>query len=442
MQNKPWKYRLIFAAAILFWTNRSTSAQQILFRFDGSQAGETLGAVVSSLGDLDGDGIPDIGASAPLASGGIHPDGQVIVYSGATGDQLFHFDPVEPRGMCWAMASAGDIDQDGVPDILCGAPYTAPEINTIAGLLYGAGSTLVYPGRMGDVLFLFDGDEQGGQLGHSVDGLKDIDGDGVPDIIIGAPYTSAMGRTGVGSATVRSGGDGQVIFKFDGANPGDYLGWAVAGIDDIDGDGVPDMIIAAPYASPGGRAQAGQVFVHSGATGELIFQLDGEEASANFGSSVATAWDIDGDGVPDIIIGAPGASPRGKTQAGSVFVYSGATRKLIFRFDGPESFDGFGASVAGGQDVDGDHVPDIIIGAPSASPDGKVGGGSAFVFSGAAGDLIFRFDGRAGGDSLGTSVAAAGDLNGDGRSEVIVGSPYSSPDGKDGAGSVFVLSYP
>lgn len=261
-------------------------------------------------------------------------------------------------------------------------------------------------------------------------------------MLLGAPYASADGQTGVGSVFVRSGSNGEVIFRFDGLNPGDYLGWAVAGVEDLDGDAAEDMILSAPFASPGGLEGAGIVFVRSGASGELLFQLDGIEAGDHFGSALAVAGDLDGDDVPEIMIAAPDASPEGRTQAGSVFVYSSAAGKLVFRLDGPERFGGFGAAIAGRGDVDGDQVPDLIVGAPTASPDGRVGAGSAFVFSGATGELIFRIDGVARGENLGASLAAAGDLNGSGRSAVIVGSPYASPGGRVGAGSVLVLGYP
>ncbi len=431
-------YRFACLFFFVVCASQPARTQTILYRFDGVQAGEILGAVVASLEDLDGDGVPEIGVSAPLASSGSFPSGRVVVYSGASGAQLFQIDPIDPRGMCWAMASAGDLDGDGTPEILIGTPFSAPPIEAPLGLRYGAGRALVFSGRTRELLYLFEGEEDGWQLGHAVDSVGDINGDAVPDFIVGAPYA----RAGAGTAFVRSGADGQLIFRFDGASEGDSLGWAAGGIGDVDGDGVPDILLSAPYASPNGREAAGRVFVRSGATGEVILQLDGAEAGALFGFSVAAAGDLDGDGVPDIIVGAPGASPAGRTEAGSVFVYSGATGKLLLRFDGLESFDGLGFSVAGGKDVDGDGVPDILAGAPSASPDGRVGAGSAFAFSGVSGNLIFRFDGSAGGDALGTSVAAAGDLTGSGRSAIVIGAPYSSAGGLAQAGSAFVLTYP
>src|SRR5262249_44182007 len=150
--------------------------------------------------------------------------------------------------------------------------------------------------------------------------------------------------------------------------------------------------------------------------------------SAHFGKSLAAIEDVDGDNVPDIIVGAPGASPNGIVGAGRAFVYSGASGQLLYQWDGLGRFDEFAASVAGGGDVDGDNVPDIIVGAPGASPTDRGAAGSAFVFSGATGEMLFRWDGEAAGDPLGRAVAIVGDLNGDGRADVLIGAPYAGPD--------------
>lgn len=414
-------------------------AARVVSRLEGQEAEAIFGAAVVGIGDVDGDGVPDLAVAAPqtLGPGGDgYLDGRAFVYSGATMALLYPLDPVRFRGLFGTrLAPAGDLDGDGVPDLIVGAPGTSSDEE------YGVGSVLVFSGRSGERLFVFLGDEGGSYMGSAVASVGDLDGDGVPEMVMGTPYGTGSGPFGGGLVTVRSGFDGSVLYEFDGSASGDYLGRAVAGMGDVDGDGVPDLLMAAPNASPSGRGQAGLVQLRSGATGDILRQLEGDEASAFFGQAIANVRDLDGDGVDDFAIGAPSASPGGMQNAGSVFVYSGASAKLLYQWDGLGRFDVFGAAIAGAGDVDGDGVPDVIVGAPGASPQGVSGAGSAFVFSGATGKLLFRWDGAERDGALGQSVAIVGDLDGDGRAEVAVGAPSESPKGRRGAGAVVVLSY-
>jgi hypothetical protein len=408
-------------------------AQQLLFRFDGTRAEQGLGGAVLGAGDLNRDGVPDIAVGAPIDDFAI---GTAFVYSGAKGTTLYQVYPLELRGYFGAaLASAGDLDGDGVPDLIVGAPFTSrPEE------AFGVGSVLVFSGATGKLLFNFVGGEAGTYMGWSVAGVGDLDQDGVPDLAIGTPFATVGNVIGVGRVDIRSGATGDLLYKIEGQQSGDFLGWAVASIGDLDLDGIPDLLVGAPNASPAGVSLAGSVEVRSGRTGSLLYRINGEEPAAYFGRSLAALGDIDGDGFDDFGVGAPAASAEGFPERGSAFVFSGATGALIYRFDGAGAFDEFGAAVAGG-DIDGDGVPDIAIGSPSASPGGRVGAGSALVFSGASGQLIFQLDGETHGDTLGRSVAFVGDITGDGRSKVAIGAPYASPQSLDGAGCVYVLSY-
>jgi len=414
------------------------AAATLVFRLEGPEVGALFGEAVVGIGDVDGDGVPDIAVGAPqtLGPGGGYLDGRVFVYSGATNTLLYELNPLRHRGFFGArLAPSGDLDGDGVPDLIVGAPATSSDD------FYGVGSALVFSGATGELLFAFLGEEGGTYMGSAVASVGDLDGDGVPEIAMGTPYGSGNGPYGGGVVAVRSGSDGTLLDEFDGSASGDYLGRAIAGMGDLDGDGVPDLLLGASNASPGGRAEAGLVQVRSGATGEILRQLDGAEASAFFGQAVANVGDLDGDGVDDFAVAAPSASPAGMQDAGSVFVYSGASGQLLYRWDGPESFGAFGSAVAGGGDVDGDGVPDVIVGAPGSSPGGVPVAGSAFVFSGATGALLFRWDGAERDGTLGQSVAILGDLTGDGRAEVAIGAPTQSPGGRTGAGAAVVLSY-
>ncbi len=413
-------------------------AATVVFRLEGPEVGALFGTAVVGIGDVDGDGLPDIAVGAPqtLGPGGGYLDGRVFVYSGATSTLLYELNPLRHRGFFGArLASVGDLDGDGVPDLIVGAPATSSDD------FYGVGSALVFSGATGELLFAFLGEEGGTYMGSAVASVGDLDGDGIPEIAMGTPYGSGSGPYGGGVVAVRSGSDGTLLDELDGSASGDYLGRAIAGMGDLDGDGVPDLLLGAPNASPGGRAEAGLVQVRSGATGEILRQLNGAEASAYFGQAVANVGDLDGDGVDDFAVAAPSASPSGMQDAGSVFVYSGASGQLLYRWDGPESFGAFGSAVAGGGDVDGDGVPDVIVGAPGSSPGGVSVAGSAFVFSGATGELLLRWDGMEREGTLGQSVAILGDLTGDGRAEVAIGAPTQSPGGRSGAGAAVVLSY-
>ncbi len=156
-----------------------------------------------------------------------------------------------------------------------------------------------------------------------------------------------------------------------------------------------------------------------------------------FGTSVSGAGDLNGDGYADFIIGAAVADPSSKANAGSAYVYSGADGSLLYQKDGAAVGNMFGISVSGAGDLNGDGYADFIVGA-STAPSSKSNAGSAYIYSGADGTLLYQKDGEAANDNLGTSVSGAGDLNGDGYADFIVGAAGSDPGSKSDAGSAYV----
>jgi hypothetical protein len=316
-----------------------------------------------------------------------------------------------------SVSGAGDVDGDGFDDLILGAYNAAP------GGLSGAGSAYVYSGATGALIWQFDGQAAGDRLG-SVSGAGDVDGDGFDDLIVGANTANPGGLTNAGSAYVYSGATGALIWQFDGQAAGDSLGRSVSGAGDVDGDGFDDLILGAYNAAPGGLSGAGSAYVYSGATGALLGQFDGQATGDGLGVSVSGAGDVDGDGFDDLIVGAYLADPGGLSNAGSAYVYSGATGALIRQFDGQAVYEDLGHSVSGAGDIDGDGFDDVIVGASAASPGGLAYAGSAYVYSGATGALLRQFDGQAAFDRLG-SVSGAGDVDGDGFDDLIVGALYA-----------------
>ena len=165
---------------------------------------------------------------------------------------------------------------------------------------------------------------------------------------------------------------------------------------DVNGDGVPDFIVGAYRDDPvGGGTDAGSAYVFSGADGNLLYQVTGDTAGDLFGYSVSIAGDVNGDGRADFIVGAYRDDPiGGGTDAGSAYVFSGPDGSLLYQLTGDTAGDHFGYSVSGAGDVNGDGRADFIVGAIGDNPGGLTNAGSAYVFSGADGSLLYQLDRR------------------------------------------------
>jgi len=411
--------------------------EDLHFRFDGETRLDQLGIAVSGAGDVDGDGFDDLIVGAHYAEpNGTTIGGTAYVYSGATDALLYRFDGHDSQGrLGFSVSGAGDVDGDGYADLIVGAPGISPN-----GLQY-AGSAFVYSGATGAQLFRFDGQAPLDSLGHSVSGAGDVDGDGFDDLIVGTEASDPGGIQNAGSAFVYSGATGAQIYRFDGQAPFDFLGSCVCGAGDVDGDGFDDLIVGAFNTDPGGIPDAGSAFVYSGASGAQLYRFDGQHGFDYFGYSVSTAGDVDADGRDDLIVGAYLADPNGLNAAGSAFVYSGATGTELHRFDSQAANDQLGNAVSTAGDVDGDGFDDLIVGAHKATPNGFSEAGSAIVYSGATGELLFRFDGHDANDSFGNVVSTAGDVDHDGRDDLIVGAPEADPGTRLSSGSAYVYSF-
>jgi Ca2+-binding RTX toxin-like protein len=392
----------------------------------------------------------------------------------------------------WSAGSAGDVNGDGFADLIIGARYADPNNNSDSGSSYvvfgkasGFSSSINLSSLNGTAGFRLDGVAANDHSGWSVASAGDVNGDGYADIIIGADHINGIAgasyvvfgkASGFTSAIDLSGLDGSTGFRLGGVAANDYRCVSVASAGDVNGDGYADLIIGAYQADPNGSGSGSSYVVFgkaagftstinlSSLNGTIGFRLDGVAANDYSGRSVASAGDVNGDGYADLIIGAYQAAPNGSGSGSSYVVFgkaNGFTSAINlssldggsgFRLDGVAAGDFSGISVASAGDMNGDGYADLIIGAFPAAPNGS-GSGSSYVVYGKAsgfsssinlsslnGTAGFRLDGVAAGDSSGWSAASAGDVNGDGLADLVIGAPYASPNGRHSGSSYVYLS--
>lgn len=298
----------------------------------------------------------------------------------------------------WIARSAGDVDRDGAADIVTSAPT-----KDIGGA--AAGRVYLYSTKTGALIWSADG-RPGDRLGTGLEAAGDTNRDGVADVVASAP--------GAGKAYVYSGKDGRVLVTMTGEKTSDGFGRHVAGVGDVNGDGYADVIVGAP-ANSAGADGAGRAYVYSGKDGLLLLTLTGEAAHDAFGSAVAGSLGQRGS---FLIVGAPGAGPR---HTGRTYVYKGLTPKPAFVIDADETGAALGAmflSAVG--DVNHDGMPDIYASDFSNAAKGP-STGRVYVHSGTDGRRLLTLTGETVGEGFGIGPAGAGDVNGDGYDDLIVG---------------------
>jgi hypothetical protein len=344
----------------------------------------------------------------------------------------------------WFLAGAGDMTGDGVTDLAVGARFFTADAGTAAGavFLYGGGAS---PDT--SAILRWDGRSHDEHLGESVAGGGDIDGDGAPDVVAGAPLRDVGTLSAAGAVDVFRGGarlgSGRWI-TLGGEAADDWFGQSTA-LGDLDGDGHAEIIVGAPYNDRGGSA-AGAVFIyHGGATVSSTpwLVLVGEAPNDQFGWSVAWLGDVNGDGYGDLAVGARLHGSGTKSAAGTVYLYLGGPSMDATAdgtWSGEAKDDWFGNSVAGPGDVDGGGRADLLVGAPYNDRGGSAAG-AAYLFRGEdppGSPPVAVYVGESGDAQLGWSVAGTGDVDGDGYPDVAAGARLQASGSLSAAGRITV----
>ena len=463
------------------------------FRLAGNEPEGFSGTKVSSAGDVNGDGYADvvIGASDASPNGLSYAGSSYVVFGSASGfaadlplsdlngSNGFRLDGAVGRGYSGrSVSSAGDVNGDGIDDILIGAPESSQggtgQVHVVFGTRDGFDAVMSLADLDGSNGFLLEAAEPGFGIGASVSVAGDMNGDGIDDLIIGGrggyertghSYV-VFGSSSAFPAAISLGDlDGIDGFRIDGETIGDFSGFPVSAAGDVNGDGFDDVIVAArhggsailqgeSYVVFGNGAAFPSVFSLADVNGANGFRIGGTEGGPRSGFSVSAAGDVNGDGFDDVIVGAPSGNELGLHNAGTSYVLFGAADGFPaavplsyldgengFRLDGFFAFGGSGTAVSAAGDVNGDGVDDLIIGVPGSDYNGELLPGEAHVVFGSTsgfpaslsqGDLDgtngFRMIGIDRDDYAGASVSSAGDVNGDGFDDLIVGAPWANRD--------------
>jgi hypothetical protein len=335
----------------------------------------------------------------------------------------------------WANSGLGDVNKDGFPDLLVGAPDYNLMNEPDAGL------ARVYSGKDLTVLWSQSGIDANDRFGQFVSEAGDVNKDGWPDFLVsavsaeGPPPTS---EPNVGSCELRSGKDFTILYKWYGVDAFDNFGDSSAPVGDVNADGWIDVAVGG-RGNDGNGVLSGFTRVFSGVDGSVLFTIYGDGPGWLSGSAISAAGDLNHDGHADFIIGSRGASPNGLTKAGQATVYSGLDGSQLFHVDGLHAFDGLGSGVAGLGDVDKDGTDDLAIGIWQSAEKGPITG-SARIISGATHATLFAWVGEHAGAIMGVWVDSAGDANRDGWLDVVIGAEGTNVPNAFAAGKVYVFS--
>ncbi len=357
----------------------------------------------------------------------------------------------------WDVAWAGDVDADGYDDVIVGARESG-----VAGIFSGSAYLVLGPisadASLSTAAAILRGETYGDYAGSSVAGLGDIDGDGYDDLLVGATGQDAGGGNS-GLAYLLLGpvsgtfGLGSSDARLIAEDSGDQAGWSVAGAGDVDGDGLDDLLVGAYGSDLGGNDSGAAYLLHGPTSGDVGLgsagaRLIGESIGDDAGNDLAGAGDVDGDGFDDLIIGAPGSDLGGSEGGVAYLIYGAVSGDLDLSAADARLYGTTGElagwSVAGAGDVDGDGLDDLLVGAPDSSISGSDTGTAYLLLGPVSGDVALstasaRLFGEGSGDQAGWSVAGGDDVDGDGFDDLLVGATYEDSVASEGGATYLLL---
>ncbi|AYQ56080.1 Integrins alpha chain [Bathymodiolus thermophilus thioautotrophic gill symbiont] len=475
------------------------------FVVNGEKNADRSGHSVSSAGDVNGDGLDDLIIGAYLAdpTGGNNAGKSYVVFgktnatainlssitSGTGGFVINGENASDQSG--YSVSSAGDVNGDGLDDLIIGVNKTNPNSNSNIGktfVVFGKTNTTainlssITSGTGG---FAINGESALEQNGYLVSSAGDVNGDGLDDLIVGAYWKNAAdtpisksyvifgSKTNTTTINLSSIVFGKGGFVINGENAADKNGHSVSSAGDVNGDGLDDLIVSAYWIDPTNNSKIDKSYVIFGsetnatainlsdiASGTGGFVINGKSASDKCGYAVSLAGDVNGDGLDDLIVGAYLSSNKAgksyvvfgkKNDTNSIDLLNITSNKDGFVINGENGFDRSGYSVSSAGDVNGDGLDDLIVGAYLADLTNKINAGKSYVVFGktdataidlsdiASGTGGFVINGENIRDRSGFSVSSAGDVNGDGLDDLIIGAYLADPANNDNAGKSYVV---
>ena len=402
---------------------------------ESNQAGAEFGRAVAPAGDVNGDGYSDVIVGSHLYDNGENNEGRAFLYLGsssglATTAAWTAESDQATSDFGLSVATAGDVNGDGYADVIVGSPlFKNGQRDEGVSYLYmgsaaGLSTTPVWTG---------ENNQMSASFGFSVAAAGDVDGDGFGDVIVGSNmYENGQNAEGRAYVFLGSAGGPATVpgWTVESNQDGALFGQSVATAGDVNGDGYSDVLVSAPQFD-GGQTNEGRAFVFlgspTGLTTSPAWTAESDQADAQFGYSVSSAGDTNGDGYGDVIVGAY-LYDNGQSNEGRAYVFLGSASGLsptpVWTVESNQVGAQFGSSVAGAGDVNGDGYGDVIVGAFSYD-NGQADEGRAFVYLGSASGpestAAWTAESNQAGAAFGAPVASAGDVNGDGYSDVIVG---------------------